>query len=81
MSTIYKVKTDPVANDAGIEEVHVAWASSEGGAKKARRELAEQHGLKPLKEVDYEAVDIPTSKAGIIEWLNENHAIEPAPAG
>ena len=76
MAGIYKVKTWPVANKAGIEEVHVAWASSEGAAKKARRELAEKHGLKPLKEVDYASVDIPTSKAGIIQWLNENHTIE-----
>lgn len=76
MTTVYKVKTDPVENDDGVSEVHVAWASSDGAAKKARRDLAEKHNLKPLKEVDYEAVDIPTSKAGIIEWLNENHVTE-----
>lgn len=73
MATIYKVKTDPVEN-----VVHVCWESSEGAAKKARRELAEAHGLKPLKEVDYELVDFPTSKAGLIEWLNENHVVEQA---
>jgi len=50
----------------------VAWASSEGAARKAKKELAEKYGLKPLKDVEYETVDVPTSKAGIIDWLNEN---------
>lgn len=73
MATIYKSKT--IAVDG---KVHVRWSSAEGAAKKAKRELAEEHGLKPLKDVSHEAVDIPTSKAGIIEWLNDNHAVEVA---
>lgn len=74
MATVYKVSTDVQVAEGNV--FGVAWASSEGAARKARRELAEKHGLKPLKEVEYEAVDVPTSKAGIIDWLNENFALE-----
>lgn len=69
---IYKVKTVEVDG-----KIHVKWASSEGAARKAKKELAEEHGLRPLKDVSYDQVDVPTSKAGIIEWLNEHHAVEP----
>jgi len=72
MATVYKVKTIEVE-----DQVHVACASSEGAARKAKKELAEKHGLRPLKDVSYDTVDVPTSKAGIIKWLNENHIVEP----
>ena len=71
MATIYKAKTIPVD---GV--VHVKWASAEGAAKKAKRELAEEHKLRPLKDVSHEAMDIPTSKGGLIDWLNEHHVKE-----
>jgi hypothetical protein len=71
MATVYKVTTIEIEG-----EKKVAWASSEGAAKKMRRELAEEYDLKPLKDVSYEAVEVPTSKAGIIEWLNENYTSE-----
>lgn len=73
MAGVYKVKT--VAVDS---KVHVKWASSEGAARKAKKELADEHGLRPLKDVSYEQVDVPTSKGGIIDWLNENYTSEPA---
>ena len=78
MATIYKVKTVPCDSEDGQNVVHVVWAPSEGAAKKARRELAEKYGLKPLKDVNYEVVSMPTSKVGAIEWLNENCKTEPA---
>jgi hypothetical protein len=71
MATIYKATTVAINGTT-----HVAWASSEGAAKKAKRELAAKHNLKPLKEVFHEPVEIPTSKAGLIEWLNENYFTE-----
>ena len=72
MAGVYKVTTAPVDG-----KVHVKWASSEGAARKAKKELADEHGLRPLKDVSYDNVDVPTSKGGIIDWLNENHAVEP----
>jgi len=71
MATVYKVTT--IAVDG---KVAVGWASSEGAARKMKKELTEKHGLRPLKDVDYEQVDVPTSKGGIIDWLNENHTVE-----
>jgi hypothetical protein len=79
MATIYKVKTVPrvkFGETADETRVAVRWAGSEGAARKAKKALAEEHGLRPLKDVTYEAVDVPTSKAGLIEWLNENFAAE-----
>lgn len=71
MAGVYKVTTVPVEG-----KVHVKWASSEGAARKAKKELAEEYGLRPLKDVSYENVDVPTSKSGIIDWLNSNHNVE-----
>ena len=71
MATIYKVKTIEVDG-----RVHVGWASSDGGARKVRRALAEQHGLRPLADVDYAPVEVPTSKGGLIDWLNDHHVVE-----
>lgn len=73
MAAVYKVVTVPVAKGEGfLKQRHIAWASSDAAAKKARRELADKHGLGPLKDVAIETIDVPTSKAGIIEWLNKN---------
>ena len=72
MASAYKVST--IAVDGVI---YTQYASSEGAAKKLRRELAEAYNLRPLKDVEYEQVDLPTSKAGIIDYLNENHSSAP----
>ena len=69
---IYKVSTIKLAT--GIAAV--AWAAAEGKAKKLRRELAEAHGLRPLRDVEITAVDVPGGKAGLLQWLNENHGGE-----
>ena len=69
---IYKVSTIVLAT--GIAAV--GWAPAEGKAKKMRRELAEAHGLRPLKDVEITAVDVPSGKAGLLQWLNENHGGE-----
>jgi hypothetical protein len=70
MASVYKVASAAVN---GI--VSVRWASSEGAAKKARRELMEELDVS-LGEVKIESLDVPTSKGGIIGWLNENYRIE-----
>jgi hypothetical protein len=42
-----------------------------GAARKERRRLSEEHTLK-LNDVEIEQVDVPSGKAGLIGWLNEN---------
>jgi hypothetical protein len=70
MATIYKVTTkDP--QPPGGDSRPTRWASSEGAARKEKKALCEKHGLKATG-ADYEQVEVPTSKAGIIEWLNDN---------
>ncbi len=76
MASVYKASTkNRVGSDEGGGFIAVKWASSEGAARKAKKELCEEHGLKATG-ADYEQVDVPTSKAGIIDWLNENHKQE-----
>lgn len=70
MATIYMAQVkEPLAHLEGARPKK--WASSEGAARKAKKELCEEHGLKATG-ADYEALEIPTSKAGLIDWLNEN---------
>lgn len=73
MATVYKVKT--VAVDG---TVHVRWTTSESAARKTKRALAEAYGLKPIKEVSYETVVLPSGKIALVDWLNEHHRVEPA---
>lgn len=75
---IYKVVT--IALPTGSPAT--AWAGAEGKAKKLRRELAEVHDLRPLKDVEITTVDVPSGKAGLLQWLNEeaNNGLPKAPA-
>lgn len=86
MATVYKVMTGKIPMEVvtgtgknkmreTVETRVVRWASAEGAAKKARRELMETYGVK-MADVSIEQVDVPTSKAGIIEWLSVNHSRE-----
>lgn len=69
MATVYRARTkEPVGQD-GLRATK--WAGSEAGARAAKKELTAKHGLKQTG-ADYDALEVPTSKAGIIEWLNEN---------
>lgn len=73
MATIYKIKANRVVSEeGGYVFIPVAWASSEGAARKAKKEMAERYGLQHLKDIEYGAVEVPTSKAGLIDWLNWN---------
>lgn len=70
MATLYKIQVkQPIAH---LENARpIKWASAEAGARKAKKELCEEYGLKATG-ADYEQVEVPTSKAGILEWLNSN---------
>lgn len=70
MATIYKIAT-PVLDPETSKNREIAWAPSMGAARKERRRLSEEHTLK-LNDVMIEQVDIPSGKAGLIGWLNEN---------
>ncbi len=60
MTTIYRVKST---------SGHTAWASSESNGKKARMQMCAECGLQ-RKDVEVEPMEITTSKAGVIEFLN-----------
>ena len=47
------------------------WTGTQSDSKKARMELAEEHGLKKT-EVEIEEVEVPTNKPGLLAFLNEN---------
>ena len=70
MATLYKIQVkQPIAHLEGARPIK--WAGAEAAARKAKKELCEEHDLKATG-ADYEQVEVPTSKAGILEWLNEN---------
>lgn len=51
----------------------IRWAGTQQGAGEERAALAEEHGLKVRSKQDFvvEQVEVPTDKAGLLEWLNE----------
>ncbi len=50
-------------------EVKTSWAGTQADAAKARKE-AKAVGL---LFIETEEVDVPTDKAGLLKWLNENN--------
>lgn len=68
---LYKVEVEKDA--ASEDQPRVAWAGTQADAKAAKRELAEAHGMGPLsKSVSYAEVDVPTDKAGLLQFLRDN---------
>jgi hypothetical protein len=83
---IYRIATPPtIKTENADRKIHVAWASSEGAAKKERRRLSEAYAFK-LNDVTYKEVDTGKGKAGLIVYLNTFHTqlpgdyTDPAPA-
>ena len=56
-------------NDGDNKEV-AKWAGSQDEATKQRMTFMSEHGIK-RKDIHIEPVDVPTTKAELIEWLNE----------
>ena len=52
------------------DQTRMVYAGSEAEARKRRRELMLSTGLK-LSDLTIEVVEIPTTKAALIAWLNE----------
>ena len=53
---------------------HVVWRGTQSDAGKARREFEAQYKELPAPKrpkITVEEVDVPTSKADLLEWLNE----------
>lgn len=70
MTRLYKVQVkEPLAHKNG--ERPIVWAGAEAAARKAKKALCEEHGLK-ANGADYNEEEVPTSKAGLLVWLNEN---------
>lgn len=61
---LYRVSfTDGDNNDVA------KWAGSQDEATKQRMAFMNAHGIK-RKSISIESVDVPTTKAELIEWLN-----------
>jgi len=74
---IYRIVTPAtLKTEENPSKIHVAWASSEGAAKKERRRLSEAHAF-PLQEVKYAEVDTGKGKAGLLDYLNKHHIVLP----
>lgn len=61
--------------DISIEgDGHVVWAGTQADAGRARREFEAQYKELPSAKrprITVEEVDVPTSKAELLAWLNE----------
>lgn len=51
----------------------VAWAGTQSDARKTQKELEEKYGRHEVEK--FQPVDVPTQKAALIEFLNENAKI------
>ena len=71
MTTIYKTFTKVAVEG----KVRVNWHSSEANAKRDRTLMAEEFKL-ARNDTDYDVVELQTSKAGVLEWLNANYRAE-----
>jgi hypothetical protein len=57
------------AYDAGPEAVRVQWVGTQADMKRVQKELIENQGF-AAKDVEADAVEVPTSKPELIEFLN-----------
>jgi hypothetical protein len=51
----------------------IAWRGTQADARKAEKDLEEQFGRHEVEK--FEAVNVPTDKAGLLDFLNENAKI------
>lgn len=76
---LYKV-TSPAHNfgteaEPDLVDSATQWHGTQADARKARIGFEQQFkDIKPLKrpKVEVEEVDVPTNKAGLLVWLNQN---------
>lgn len=47
------------------------WAGSADACRKAKKEIVAGSGVEP-SAISYEEAEVPTSKAGLLEFLNKN---------
>lgn len=57
--------------EAAEGHTRVVWAGTQADARGARQNLMDAHDVK-RSQVDLEEVDVPTDKAGLLAFLNEN---------
>lgn len=63
---LYKVSADVTE-----AQTVAKWAGSMAEARAAKKEIIAEHGVKQ-SAVSMDETDVPTNKAGLLEWLNEN---------
>lgn len=68
---LYKTEWSNEDEETGETREHREWSGSEAQAKATRTRLM---GELSMKRADFhiEAVDVPTTKVELIEWLNKN---------
>ena len=76
MATVYRTIASIRNPEIGAPTKSIKWFSSEAQAKASRKETAAELNLRSYKDVEVEQLDMPTSKAGILGWLNANHIEE-----
>ena len=66
---LYKI-TAKNPSDTSLPDTHTTWVGSKAEGVQARKKLADD-GWK-RKEIEEVEVDVPTDKAGLLEFLNTN---------
>lgn len=73
---LYKVTSpEHVWEDGDVNKAATEWHGTQADARKARIAFEVPFkDIKPAKRprVEVEEVDVPTNKAGLLVWLNEN---------
>lgn len=67
---LYKVHATPATPGPEVKRV-VKWGGSMAEARAAKKEIVAKHGVK-ASSVSMDETEVPTNKAGLIAWLNEN---------
>lgn len=65
----YRITATNGLKDEDLKEKKV-WVTTQGDAASTRKALIDE-GFR-RKDLETEEVDVPTDKAGLLEWLNQN---------
>ena len=67
---LYKITATAPDTEPGLPNTRITWVGSKAEGVQARKKLADD-GWK-RKEVEEVEVDVPTDKAGLLDFLNTN---------
>lgn len=55
-----------------VEGNTLRWAASMAGCREAKKELVDEGTVTKPNSIKYVEAEVPTDKAGLLEFLNEN---------